>query len=397
MKKFIILLPALLSFQLSFAQIEYSFNNNMYFWPDIVRQYGISSPGIYSLAYLTKDSIPDDLKFMDKKTYRAGNHRKKPQPQSESRSFYENGKIKSLERLKKGKSHYSYLCQYDKNAMMTHFEHHIRGRVVEMENLQFNDQGKLLQLEQYGKNHKFKKKVLRSYDQQGRLINEKIFYRNTSIPTYEWHYTYDENGRLKRNEFFKKGKLRSVWDYTCDREGKEVSKSKVDEKNICVITEHNNDGSYVKIVRTTDDKGRVVKNRSTYNSDSLLIAREIINRKGKIRHKYTREYDSEGRLVKHLTYKNAKDVKSYIVLQYDKEGRIISQSDHKGNGKLKKKYTKTYNAVGQLIDYAWYNEKNEVVKRITYKYNNRGAMIASKEFGKKNKPLKERIIELEYN
>ena len=97
MKKIIILLLALLSFQLTFSQIEYSFNNNVYYWPDVVRQYGLSSPGIYSLAFLMRDSIPDDLKFMDKKTYRAGKQGKRTVPQSESRSFYENGKIMPIE------------------------------------------------------------------------------------------------------------------------------------------------------------------------------------------------------------------------------------------------------------------------------------------------------------
>ena len=397
MKKIIILLLALLSFQLTFSQIEYSFNNNVYYWPDVVRQYGLSSPGIYSLAFLMRDSIPDDLKFMDKKTYRAGKQGKRTVPQSESRSFYENGKIKSLERFKKGKPHYSYLFQYDKNGMMTHFEHKIKGKVVEMENLQFNDQGKLTHFEQYGRNHKLKKKVIRTYDEQGHLLNEKKYYKNTSIPAYEWHYTYYENGQLKRNELYKKGKLSSVWDYSCDKEGQEVSKSKVHEKNVCIITEHNNDGTYVKIIRTTDDKGRVVKTRTTYNSDSLLIAWETINKNGKVKYKYTREYDSDGRLIKNTSYKNANDIRSYLVFQYDKEGHIISQSEYKGNDKMTRKYTKTYNANGQLVDYAWFNGKNEIVKRITYTYNSRGALIASKEFGKKNKPVKERIIELEYN
>ena len=159
------------------------------------------------------------------------------------------------------------------------------------------------------------------------------------------------------------------------------------------MVEHNNDGSYVKIYRTTNSKGKIVKSRWTYSKDSVLISYERINHKGIITTKYTQEYDKEGNRIAYTYYKKGGEkVWHRTEFKFNNDKKIIETVSYNRKGKMRSKKQYKYDANGNTTEYTTFNSKGELEWKYETTYDDKGEVIAELA-SKKGKPVTQHMVE----
>jgi hypothetical protein len=170
-----------------------------------------------------------------------------------------------------------------------------------------------------------------SYNTSGKLIKSTGFDKNKKV---KYHYEYDfyENGTPMETRLYnKKGKLKSVYTYTCDPKG-EVEKD-IKKVNYCTSKTMHPDGSFFEVVET-QEKGKMRRNVYSYSADSLLIKYENFDLKGKC--KYTTIYT------------------------YNQNKKLLTYQRYKGTNKLLYAYTYFYNEKDLIEKEIVFNKKNKI-------------------------------------
>ena len=160
--------------------------------------------------------------------------------------------------------------------------------------------------------------------------------------------------------------------------------------------EHNNDGSYVYIYRNTDSKGKIRTSRWTYSKDSVLIAYETRNHKGKITRKYTYEYDDQGNKTVYTYYKKGGEkIRNISKYKYDSDKHVVEIASFNSKGKMHSRKTIKYDSKGRNIENSTYNSKNIIAWKYVYTYNDKGELISQITY-KKDVPTSERNYIFQY-
>ena len=367
---------------------ETPFENN---WNFYFKKYGFTTNGVWTLIYISNPEQDKGLAARDINTYSFKKGKRNTVADKESRMLIKNGYLTNYKFYKSGKLRYEYLFTYNPEGFYTSFRHLVKGKPHLREIVFYNDSNKVLRYESYNKKDKLKR--LRIYEYQGLTKMAKIttYTKDTLVPFTEYRYIYYPDGKIKRTEFYKKGKLKSAWNHTCDESGikEDMKDDKVKESNVCVLTEHKNDGSYVKIYRTTDEKGRVSEQRSYYNKDNLLIGSERVDHKGEIVFKSETVYNDKKQKVKYTRYKKGgKEIKWTWVYKYNEQGLKIEWTRSNGKGELVYRDVKKYDAQKRLLEEATY-KKGKLKSKTTYRYDSAGRMTKKTIYNKSDEPKKE--------
>jgi hypothetical protein len=187
-------------------------------------------------------------------------------------------------------------------------------------------------------------KFVKTYDEAGRLTEEKSFLANGTL-TSRRIFQYNPAGELIEVDEFSDGKPESRVSYTYDQTGKLIKQ-----------TEEYLPGSFRYISQVTkveinfDEQGREIR-RYNYQEDRLVYA-------------FLKSYDEKGRIKESITIK----VKEYKVVE------MPPYSNPPG----KKVYV--YNQAGQLSELLAYSAPDRLRGKTVYVYDERGNQIESIQY-----------------
>jgi len=400
MKKLLFLIGVAFMFTSMQAQRIYwsDFKSSNYqdSWQYYYGKYYAYYAGVSQLAFNANQNVPKNLKSKEKLIYHFKKGVKKEQPSSKSISTFTDGNITNYKFFKKGKLKNQFSFEYNEDGFYTKYYTGLVTYPKYEEQLVYNDSNRVVLYTTYNKKRRLKRKEVIEYDDKQHIIRKDIYDGKHLSPKYSWVYKYDENGKKVETEHYKKGKLQSKWVFTCDDEGKKVDKKDVKLTTTCSLVEHNNDGSYVKIYRNTDSKGRVRISRWSYSKDSLLIAYESRDHKDKVMMKYTNEYDNQRNRIVYTFYKkNGTKVNNKSTFKYDSEHRIVEITSYYSKDKMYKRTTYKYDNMGRKIETCIYKSKNKLYWKYVYTYNDNGEVISQITY-KKDVPTYERNYIFQY-
>lgn len=365
-------------------------------WQYFYSMYNSNFRGVTSLAFYSEKEIDKNLKSKEDIYYHFKKGVKQEQPYAKSSFKYVDGLLTNYKYLKKGKLKTHFSFEYNEDGYYTRYYVGPKNSPKYDEQLIFNDSNRVVQSSAFNKKHKRQRKTIIKYS-DNQLIVRKDIYDGTHLePKFTWLYKYNEEGRRVQTEYYKKDKLKSKWVYSCDEEGKKVEDQKVNTHISCSLVENNNDGSYVKIYRTTDSKGKVQKSRWLYNKDSVLISYERINHRGVITNKYTNGYDEKGNRNVYTYYKKGgTKIRFRNEYKYNDERKIIENIVYNGKGKMRSKKQYKYDANGNTIEFSSFNSKGIIEWKYESTYDDKGELIAEMTY-KKGKPYSQHYIEFTY-
>ncbi len=367
-----IFLILLSSFIIGSAYSQYSSSSYRSNWNYYNAKYHFFSEGIVNLALLGQQDVDPALKIKTLKSYKYKKGVKYEYTKHTTTTQFDNGELTNYKRWAKGKLAEEYIYEYNSDGYYTQFIHVKNNKTLENEVLTYNDSNKV-SLFIYTKKEKPKEKRVYAYNDNFINTRRDIYYKDHLNPDRSWTSEYSKDGKIIKREYYKKGILKSQWLYTCDEEGEKVDLKKTETKLVCSITQNNNDGSYVRIFRTTDGKGKVSKNRWTYNKDSLLIMYEKTNNKDVIKNKSIYTYDSNKNKTKFEYYKKGGDkIRFTYEYKYDDYKNIIDEKKFYRKGKLKHHTTKQFDSNNQITQHIVYKANGKINRKYTYAYDAKG-------------------------
>ncbi len=174
---------------------------------------------------------------------------------------------------------------------------------------------------------------------------------------------YNEEGKLIESTFFKNGKVKNKWDYSCKPEGSDLlASTSNDIGSYCQYAEESADGSYKKYTVTIEkgkpylsvsayDKDSVFISNHRYIQDSILVSSTIVQgnatmisyfKKGKFDHGYRTELNDAKQKIRQEIYqgkrKKCTSSNGYI---HGENGLIIAH-EYFRKGKLQRNSTYEY-------------------------------------------------------
>lgn len=124
-------------------------------------------------------------------------------------------------------------------------------------------------------------------------------------------YEYDNNNKLlKQLTYNGKNKLTHIINYECNYQG-QVEK-RVDQSKICIRKDALPNGGYLVYNDYTKPNGKIIRNVSTYNSDSNLVQVQSYSHKNILLSTSKYLYDHDGNCTQHdYTIKNVNFISTY--------------------------------------------------------------------------------------
>jgi len=197
-----------------------------------------------------------------------------------------------------------------------------------------------------------------------RNSNNKIdsiyyFKKNRNYFKTKWIYTYKNNKLFELKEFNKKNQLKSVIKYDCNPIGEKVKKVK--QKSVCTNTEFDKDGNKIEVKTTTNNKGRVVKTKYTYDKNTnKRIKTERFDYKNRLEYFYHKTKDK----TVNINYWKGKE--TYKFISYKKEGLTYKTEKHYKK-KLKNTQEFDFNSKGLISKVINTDKKGKVTIQV-YEY-----------------------------
>ncbi len=174
---------------------------------------------------------------------------------------------------------------------------------------------------------------------------------------------YNEEGKLIQSTFFKNGKVKNQWDYSCKPEGSDLlASTSNDMGSYCQYAEESADGSYKKYTRTIEkgkpylsisafDKDSVFVSHHRYIRDSILVSSSVVQgnatmtsyyKKGKFDYGYRTEQNEAKQTTRQEIYngKRKKCTSSNVYMHGDND--LIVAHEYFSKGKLQRNSTYEY-------------------------------------------------------
>jgi len=363
-------------------------------WQYYYHKYEAYYQGMMSLALYSEKDVSKELKSKEELIFHFKKGIKQEQPYTKSILNYTDGLLTNYKFFKKGKLKDQFSFEYNEDGYYTKYYVGPMNNPRHEEQLLFNDSNRVTQYSYFKKRKLIRKKVMEYNDMQ-KVVRKDIYNGKQLEPQFTWLYKYNEEGKMIQNEYYKKGELKTKWVFTCDDEGTKVKAKEVKPATTCSIVEHNNDGSYVKVYRYTNPKGKVQKSRWTYTKDSILVSYERINHKNIITTKSTYEYDNKGNKIAYTYYKKGGEkILRRNTDKYNSDGKRTEHTVYNGKGKMISKKQYTFDDNGNVIAYREYGSKNRIKSKSEYSYNDQGKLI-SRLIYKNDKPY--RLQKIVYN
>jgi hypothetical protein len=164
---------------------------------------------------------------------------------------------------------------YENDTLIKHYHQVTKKRTIEAF-YTYDSLSKQITALKETKNDKPHFELERHYNDKGKIVYEKKKGGKKLTNTYEMKYTYSDDNKLSKIEYYKNNKLINVWNYDCSEKGeleKDVKKSDVTQSSTCSWNEENNDNSYITYTRFIKDK-KTYLTKAYYTADSVLHRQE---------------------------------------------------------------------------------------------------------------------------
>jgi hypothetical protein len=209
---------------------------------------------------------------------------------SEIQSKYSSEKYKSSETItfdslarpllnkrSQGKHNYSKQYFYDEkhsNKFSKIFEYDKHQKELKVKSYKYDENGRDIYYESHRKG-KLMNKVLTGYNDEGKVTERLIYYKQNATPATKYTYDYYEDGSQKETRFYKKGKLKYTWHYDCEPKGA-LEKAQKDTTTVCIKKEVDSLGRKITWRQETDPKNKVITTRSIYLDEKEINPIEIL-------------------------------------------------------------------------------------------------------------------------
>ncbi len=233
-----------------------------------------------------------------------------------------------------------------------------------------------------------KEKLIIERNELGKITSRKQFYGNNLKKTSETKHEYNGSGDLIKTSYFHNEKLKSVYNYDCNPEGKKIEDKKVNVSDVCKWTEERNDGTYIVYSRSTSEKknylnvwlynkdSMVISNKR-YLNDSILVSSFTNYENTQIQNTYTDKqklkrssysiYDNEHNLLesKYAGYLFLNKYNHYTINEYQNNQLKVTRSMREG--KKVSTWTYEYNDIGLRVSSS-HKKGTKQMKNYTYTF-----------------------------
>ncbi|PLX00097.1 MAG: hypothetical protein C0593_01735 [Marinilabiliales bacterium] len=187
------------------------------------------------------------------------------------------------------------------------------------ETTEFDDNGNEILRIEYNPDGSIEQKTSREFDEQNRIISEKVFSEGEIVENKFWEY--DSNGRAV----------------------KEIQKY-IDGSYDTTTIIYNEDGEVTER-RTTDDEGEEAGKEIMVRENGLLKQHTMYDDFGEVEADEENFYDEENRLIKKISL-NLEGEKETIEITYNEHGQIYREILLNEDGKIMERNTYTYGENG---------------------------------------------------
>lgn len=194
----------------------------------------------------------------------------------------------------------------------------------------FDNKGLLIEVSYYNRKHELNSVGKYSYNEKGKMVNNTWFNKKGK-ETIKYEYKYFENGSREESRYYRNGKLKKVYNYTCEPTG--VIEKKVTQQNVCKKRTYNADSSYFEIYEGRDNKGHSSRRVAKFSKDSMQIEDIYFDENDKETRKYVYTYENKNYKTM-ATYRNGK-LKNTSNFGYTPSGLENSYQTYNAKGKLK--------------------------------------------------------------
>ena len=214
----------------------------------------------------------------------------------------------------------------------------------------------------YGPNEVWSTKVICSYNEAGKLIEERCHYPEDSeeLDT-KYIFTYDSVGNLIEKAYYEpRGFENEKYTYAYDSVGNKIEAARYDASGVMLWKDTNTYDSfgkrikylhyiapgsiYVTMYPIYDADGREIGNN--YYSDDVMYLKSTIT------------YDSAGNMIEHAVYSVDGELYEKFTYAYDTANNKIEEAQYRCDGKLTNKTKYTYDSYGNVIQSIEYNGEN---------------------------------------
>lgn len=239
----------------------------------------------------------------------------------------------------------------DSGEIIRHEKLDGKGRVNELVEQEFSTHG-ITSYRSYNKKQKEVRRNDYAYNLSGQL-KEQRNYKNGKVSSWMIHEYYENGEKQSTTYYNKRGKLKDVWEYSCDPRGVEVKKS--DTNTVCVSKESLENGGRMEVWVTTTTKGEKVKRILRYDHNDRIV---------KIQH----------------FYRGSDQLQSEMAYAYEQDEKVFYEyRSYFSNGQLKYQTTEKMTDDKQSsLDYNAYNKRGKLKYGLKTDYVINDKLVVSK-------------------
>ena len=203
------------------------------------------------------------------------------------------------------------------------------------------------------------------FDANFKMLTRIAYYDKNNKEQKAVEYSYFEGENMKQAKEFKKGKLKKIWNYTCDPKG--TDEKKVKEMKVCKNVNVDENGNRVESNRIVNHKGEIELRVNTFDKNDKMIKQMVYD---DVKHKLESEWQC----------KVANGIEEIVYKAYDKKGRtsFINAS--------------TFNASHKILSQEYsVGKKQKRIFKSTFSYNDKNLLTHSEGFDNKNRKTHENI------
>lgn len=217
--------------------------------------------------------------------------------------------------------------------------------------VEYDQNGNTIREEEYLGPNELQSRILSTYDDQNRLIEQKQFTEEEG---------WADHRIIHRNE------------------AGEVEKTEVrfPDGSISMIFEKSNPDNRTTEVIEEDEEGELEGREVNHlNENKQLALREIFNFNNKLSEAFRYEYDDAGQLVRREQLDRKKKLVLYTLFEYDEKGQTIKRANYNRKNKLSDFLTIEYDEKGQVTRQNFSGQFS-----IVFEYDDQGNTILEERY-----------------
>ncbi len=269
--------------------------------------------------------------------------------------------IESNSKNKKTEKHeYSY-----KDSFLVVYKYYKNDKLVRGYEITRNSKHKITDIVKTNSKNMATLKQHNEYDEKLNNITRVALYDKNNKEKNAVEYSYLDEKNMKQAKEYRKGKLKKVWNYTCDTKG--TDEKKVKEVKVCKNVNVDEHGNRVESNRIVNAKGEVELRVNTFDKNERFIKQKDYD---DLKHRLKSEFST--------TFVNGNEETVYK--NYNKKEKLVWIS------------TYVYSPFHKILSSEFVTgKKMKRVFKTTFQYNDKNLLTYSESFDSKNRKTYENI------